>query len=205
MKHRSGKSNRVADALSRRQLLLTEMQIEVVGFKELKNLYLEDPDFGEAWKACTEPVTLDRTKWLDFIIQDGMLFKGSQLCIPRSSMSENLIKEKHSGGLAGHFGRDKTLALVSENYYWPQLQQDVKKFVQSCRVCQMAKGVKKNTGLYHPLPVPEKPWEDISMDFVLGLPRTHQGCDSIFVVVDIFSKIAHFIPCKKTNDAIHVA
>ena len=45
-------------------------------------------------------------------------------------MRENLIKEKHSGGLARHFGRDKTLALVSENYYWPQLQQDVKKFVQ---------------------------------------------------------------------------
>ena len=129
LKHRSGKSNRVADALSRRQLLLKKMQIEVVGFKELKNLYPEDPDFGEAWNACKEPVTLDRTKWLDFIIQDDMLFRGSHLCIPRSSMRENLIKEKHSGGLAGHFGRDKTLALVSENYYWPQLQQDVKKFV----------------------------------------------------------------------------
>ena len=53
------------------------MQIEVVGFKELKNLYLEDPDFAEAWKACTIPVKLDRKKCLDFIIQDGMLFKGS--------------------------------------------------------------------------------------------------------------------------------
>ena len=101
----------------------------MVGFKELKNLYPEDPDFGQAWKACTEPVTLDRTKWLDFIIQDDMLFKGSQLCIPQSSMSKNFIKEKYSRGFAGHFGHDKTLALVSENYYWPQLQQDVKKFV----------------------------------------------------------------------------
>ena len=79
LKHRSGKSNRVADALSRRHLLLTQMQIEVVGFKELTNLYLEDPDFAKTWKACTVPVTLDRTKWLDFIIQDGMLFKGNQL------------------------------------------------------------------------------------------------------------------------------
>ena len=58
-------------------------------------------------------------------------------------MRENLIKEKNSGGLAGHFGRDKTIALVAENYYWPQFQQDVMKFVQSCQVCQMVKGVKQ--------------------------------------------------------------
>ena len=56
LKHRSGKSNRVVDALSIRHLLLTQMQIEVVGFKELTNLYLEDPDFVEAWKACTVPI-----------------------------------------------------------------------------------------------------------------------------------------------------
>ena len=135
LKHKSRKSNRVVDALSRRHLLLTQMQIEVVGFKELTNLYPEDPDFAEAWKAYTIHITLDRMKWLDYIIQDGMLFKGSQLCIPRSSMRENLIKEKHSGGLVGHFGQDKTFSLGAKHYYWPQLQQDVKKFLQICRVC----------------------------------------------------------------------
>ena len=54
------------------------MRIEVVGFNELKNLYLEDPDFVEAWKACIVPIILDRMKWLDFIIQDGMLFEQIQ-------------------------------------------------------------------------------------------------------------------------------
>ena len=103
MKHRSRKS-KVTNALNRRHLLLTEMQIEVVGFKELTNLYPEDLNFAKSWKACIVPITLDNTKWLDFIIQDGMLFKGNQLCIPRSSMRENLIKEKHSGKLVGHFG-----------------------------------------------------------------------------------------------------
>ncbi|XP_059074763.1 uncharacterized protein LOC131874855 [Cryptomeria japonica] len=108
------------------------MQFEVVGFNELKALYLEDLDFAEAWKDCKELVTLDRTKWLDFIIRDDILFKGSQLCIPRSSLRDNLIKDKHSGGIAGHSSQDKTIAIISEHYYWPELSWDVKKFVQSC-------------------------------------------------------------------------
>ena len=180
------------------------MKVEVIGFDELKNIYLKDPDFVEAQKAYKEPITLDRTKWLDYMIQDGMLFKGSQLCIPRSSMRENLIKEKHSRGIIGHFGQDKTISILREHYFWHQMSHDVKKFVQSCQVCQEAKGFSHNTRLYQPLHVPSKPWEDISMDFVLGLQGTQRGNDSVFVVVDRFFKITHFIPCHKTHDTIHI-
>ena len=111
----------------------------------------------------------------------------------------------HTCGLAGHFERDKTIALVEDRFYYPFLKNDVVRIVAQCRTCQLAKTKKLNTGLYTPLPVPHEFWKDISMDFVLRLPRTTRGHDSSLVVVDSFSKITHFIPCNKTNDASHVA
>jgi hypothetical protein len=82
---------------------------------------------------------------------------------------------------------------------------DVKNFLDRCRICQHTKGKRHNARLYQSLPILEMPWDAMSMDFILGLPRTKRGYDSLFVVVDKFSKMAHFIPCQKTSDATHIA
>ena len=86
-------------------------------------------------------------------------------------MREKIIQEFHSGSLAGHFGKDKTIALVEDKYYWPKLKRDIAKYVARCRIYQVAKDHSQNTGLYTPLPIPTEPWIDVSMNFVLGLPH----------------------------------
>ena len=77
--------------------------------------------------------------------------------------------------------------------------------MESCVICQKAKGTSTNVGLYQPLQIPTRPWECLSMDFVVGLPKTRGGMDSVYVVVDMFRKMAQFVPCKTTSDATHIA
>jgi hypothetical protein len=182
------------------------MENKVIRFVALKYLYASNNDFLHIVEQLKNSVggNMALTQG-EYFMQDGYLFKGKQLCIPIGSMRGNIIRELHSSGLAGHFGKDKMLALIEDKYYWLNMKKDITRYMAQCRICQMAKGHSHNTRLYMPLPVTTCPWIDLSMDFVLGLPNTQRVNDSIFVVVDRFSKMTHFIACKKTSDASRVA
>jgi len=202
LKHKAGTENRVADALSRKTFLLHTLTVDVNWFHGVKEQYPEDPDFGKIYKQLlNNPRDLEG----QYSIFNGFVFRGTKLCLPDSSMREFVVSELHAGGLAGHFGRDKTISLVEDRFHWPGLRKQVSTIIARCRTCQLSKGNRSNAGLYSPLPVPSVPCLDLSMDFVLGLPKTIRGHDSIFVIVDRFSKMAHFLACSKTFDASRVA
>jgi hypothetical protein len=199
IKYKQGKENIVADALSRRYALISTLNAKLLGFEYVKELYVNDDDFASVFAACEKAV------FGKFYRIDGYLFRENRFCVPNSSMRELLVREAHGGGLMGHFGVRKTLDMLHEHFFWPKMKRDVERVCSRCVTCRQAKSRVLPHGLYTPLPVPSAPWVDISMDFVLGLPRSRKGRDSIFVVVDRFSKMAHFISCHKTDDATHIA
>jgi hypothetical protein len=90
-------------------------------------------------------------------------------------------------------------------FYWHGLKGDVESFVKQCQTCQQAKHENcKYLGLLQPLPIPDSSWKDISMDFIEGLPKSNTY-SVILVVVDQFTKYAHFYPLKHPFTAKSVA
>lgn len=134
LKHKFGKQNRVANALSRRMALLATLQAEVTGFEQFKDLYVDDEDFADTWSKY-----IRKQPMADFHIQERFLFRGTQLFIPRTSLREHILLNMHGGGLICHVEQDKTISLAVECYFWPQLRRDVGMFVQRCPVCQLGK------------------------------------------------------------------
>ena len=164
MKNETGKENKVADALSRKTTVLTTLSTKVA-FNPLPKSYEVDVDFEIILYTCTNHVNPK-----DFHIVDDFLFK-DLLCIPHTSLRETLIKDAHLGGLASHFGQDMTFELIATRFYWPQIRRDTYNFVKRCATCQRAKGPSTNAGLCTPLPILRTVWDDLSTDFMLGLPK----------------------------------
>jgi len=138
-------------------------------------------------------------------LQDKLLFRHGLLYIPDSPYRLDIVKTRHDSLSAGHFGIRKTLELVTRDYWWPMLEQFVTDYINSCGDCLRSKSSRHLPyGLLRPLPTASGPWQIVTLDFVVKLPLSFTY-DSILVVVDTFSKMAHFIPIKETISAEQTA
>ncbi len=132
-----------------------------------------------------------------FHLQNGLLwYKQNRLYVSKRRMRDVLLKECHDAPLTSHDGAKCTTTFLKRSYYWPNLKDDAEEYVKTCLTCPQNWTLnKKQTKLLQPLPMPERPWESVSMDFMVSLPPS-RGLDAIMVVVDRFRKMAHFIPTK---------
>ncbi|CAI7751507.1 unnamed protein product [Closterium sp. NIES-54] len=107
---------------------------------------------------------------------------------------------------SGHLEVDKTQKLLHRHYYWPNSSNDVQRYVSSCRVCRAMKSTRQRpAGLLQPLEPPERPWQQVTMDFVTRMPAGPTGNDAVLVVVNRLTKMAHFAPFRTTITAEEIA
>jgi hypothetical protein len=131
----------------------------------------------------------------------------NRIYVPSSRELRNLVlKEMHDVPYAGHLGYQKTITVVRIQFFWPGMKKDVVDYIARCMECHKVKAEHRHTTcLLQPLPIPEKKWEVITMDFITGLPRMNKQHDSIMVVVDKLTKAAHFVPVKTTHTMANIA
>ena len=121
-------------------------------------------------------------------------------------IKKQIMRELHEVPYSGHLGYHKTLQNIQRSFYWPEHTLDIRDFVTGCPVCQEEKAVHRvPAGLLQPLKLPEQKWADVSMDFIMGLPKSENGNDGILTVVDRATKMVHLAPVKQTITAADTA
>ena len=119
-----------------------------------------------------------------------MVYMEGRIYVPNNKdLKEEILREHHDPADVGHPGQHRMRELIKRTYWWPGLKEDVKKYVQGCTKCQQNKVQhQQKTGELHPLEIPERLWQDISIDMIGPLPKSN-GMDAIVVIVDQFTKM----------------
>lgn len=193
--HVKGVANVVADALSRRPdhlhlNTLSSLHPSSSFLDTIRKTYMESVEF----KDKKESDHFKKIQGLWFYMEPK---RDPRLCIPSSNyeLLKTILQEHHDCPLGGHLGIEKTLESTSRYFFWNNMKATIYDYVSSCYECQMTKATNQRVpGLLQPLPIPTKPWESVTMDLIINLPRSHEGHDAIFTIVDRFSKMSHFIP-----------
>ncbi|CAA0814075.1 Unknown protein [Striga hermonthica] len=165
-------------------------------------LYAVESDFVEKvhGESLKDPVYVKLAEQMaagevrKYWLEDGLLYaKGRRMYISSGGMKRELLKDYHDSQWAGHPGVERMYALMMRKFYWPKMLDDVESYVRTCLVCQQDKTEKKKeAGLLQPLPIPDKPFQSLSLDFIGGFPKV-KAIASVLVIMDRFSKYGIFI------------
>ena len=146
---------------------------------------------------CGESVD-DETPWEE---AEGLLYYNGRVYIPEILRLE-IKRRHHDVPLAGHMGQRRTRELVMRKFFWPQMKRDIDSYVRGCQLCARNKDDQHaHYGQLMPLEPPERPWSRIGFDMITDCPKTKNGNDAIFVIIDHFSKGVRLRATKMTLDA----
>lgn len=201
--YKPSKANVDADALSRvpdSPVLNTISAPYVSLWNELRQLATTDSYLVRIGEAATAQ------PGKPYAWKDGLFCYNNRVVIPPGSpFIAQLLHEHHDTPVGDNFGVLRTFKRLSRQFYWPSMHKVVMEYVSKCDICQRAKSQTLSpAGLLQPLPIPHQIWEDVSMDFVDGLPRSSHHT-SILVVVDRLSEAAHLIPLAHPYTTSQVA
>nr|GEU52419.1 putative reverse transcriptase domain-containing protein [Tanacetum cinerariifolium] len=132
---------------------------------------------------------------------NGIRYFKWQIWLPLfGGIRDMIMHESHKSKYSIHQGSDKMYQDLKKLYWWPNMKADIETFVSRCLACAKVKAKhQKPSGLLQQPEIPKWKWENITMDFVSGLPRTPSGYDSIWVIIDRLTKSTHFLPMKKMD------
>nr|GEY30806.1 Ty3/gypsy retrotransposon protein [Tanacetum cinerariifolium] len=209
IEYKPGVSNQVADALScmyeEDEGIIASFMAMIWPLVGLINDLKQENETVEELRQLHGK--LDREERLEgFQREQGLLLYPNRYYIrTESKLKDLLLSEFHNTTSAGNGGTKIMLVGLSALFYWKGIRKSVKDFIRKFLVCQQTKySTQATRGLLQPLPTPAVVWEDISMDFIIGLPAS-KGLTVIFVVVDRFSKYAHFETLPTSFNALKVA
>jgi hypothetical protein len=137
----------------------------------------------------------------------GILWFKNLLVVPKiPELRQQILDESHTSRYSIDPGSNKMYRDLKSQFWWTKMKIEIARYVARCDVCQRVKAIHlRSAGSLQSLPIPEGKWEDISMDFIVGLPKTSRGCDSIWVIMDRFTKVAHFLPVKTRDSVVSYA
>jgi hypothetical protein len=225
-----GKANMVADALSRKASChcLTIRTSDTTLCQEMEKLNLGMIQQGTLTQLKLESVLLQRIidaqrtdKVMKHIHENieadkancfrkddqGILWFNDRIVVPKDvEVRQQILDEAHLSRYYIHPGSTKMYQDLKQHYWWTKLKIEIARYVARCDTCRRVKAIHmKTAGPLQSLPIPTWKWEDIIMDFIVGLPKTAKGFHSIWVIIDRITKIAHFLPVKTSYPVITYA